>query len=1034
MEPREGIRTFLIADVRGYTVFTQQRGDEAAARLAARFAEIAREAVQERGGSVIEFRGDEALAVFVSSRQAIAAAALLQDRFVEQTAADPSLPLPVGIGLDVGEAVQLETGYRGGALNLAARLCGTAGPGEILASQSVVHLAGKVDNVRYSDRGELHLKGLADPVRAFRVISEAGDPSERIRPFLALQPQRRASAPLRLAERHRALALLLVLALVGAIVLPAWLVLRGGGSDRISGDALALVGVESGELEGSVPLEARPGDIDVGDGAVWVTLPDRGAVVQVDPETMGVVDTVPVGADPSGIAIGAGSVWVTNGGGSTVSRISPARNSVVQVVEVPEGPASVAVGQDGVWVANSLNDSVSHLDPGSGEVLSTIEVGDQPVGLAVDGSGVWVANAGSGTVSRIDPEQELVVQTIDVGNSPQAIASASGAIWVANLLDGTVSEIDPDTNAVVRTIPAAGSPNGVVVGGDSVWVSDESGGSVTRIDRASGSETTIPLGSETGSMALGEGGVWTGVRGPEAAHVGGTLAVTTSGVLDTFDPALAYFSESWNILSLTNDGLVGFKRVGGLEGAALVPDLATSIPDPVDGGTTYTFQLRSGIRYSNGTEVRPEDFRRALERAFRLRSGGAYHYAAIRGADTCARRPDACDLSAGIVSDDDANTVTFHLVRADPDFLYRLALPFAYAVPAGIPDDLADPVPATGPYMIERYQEAGELVLVRNPEFMEWASAARPDGFPDRIVWRFGVEDAEQVTETLGGGTDLMFRELPPDVLTDLESSHAGQVHFTPRGGVYFMSLDTAIPPFDDVRVRRALNFAVDRAAMADLFAGTGSSTCQILPPNFPGYVPYCPFTRSPNGTWTAPDPGQARSLVERSATAGSKVTVWATPEYAFGIPVAVGHYFVDLLAELGYRATLKVVQDGDRYFADTLDPSRDVQIAFSGWSADYPAESGFIIPVAACTAASNSNVQFCDPGIDRRMERASRLQLTDPAAAHRLWSSIEHDITDHALWVPLVSRSWVNFVSERLENYQVNPEWGPLVDQMWVQ
>ena len=347
-----------------------------------------RKAVEERGGSVIEFRGDEALAVFVSSRQAIVAAALLQDRFVEHTVADPSLPLPVGIGLDVGEAVQLETGYRGGALNLAARLCGTAGPGEILASQSVVHLAGKVDNVRYSDRGDLHLKGLADPVRVFRVISEAGDPSERIKPFLALQPQRRASAPLRLAERHRALALLLVLALVGAIVLPAWLVLRGGGSDRISGDALALVGVESGELEGSVPLEARPGDIDVGDGAVWVTLPDRGAVVQVDPETMGVVDTVPVGADPSGIAIGAGSVWVTNGGGSTVSRISPARNSVVQVVEVPEGPASVAVGQDGVWVANSLNDSVSHLDPGSGEVLRTIEVGDQPVGLAVDESGV----------------------------------------------------------------------------------------------------------------------------------------------------------------------------------------------------------------------------------------------------------------------------------------------------------------------------------------------------------------------------------------------------------------------------------------------------------------------------------------------------------------------------------------------------------------------------------------------------------------------------------------------------------------------
>ena len=135
MEPREGIRTFLIADVRGYTVFTQQRGDEAAARLTARFAEIAREAVEERGGSVIEFRGDEALAVFVSSRQAIVAAALLQDRFVEQTVADPSLPLPVGIGLDVGEAVQLEAGYRGGRGRTAAATSSapSIGPEEVIA-------------------------------------------------------------------------------------------------------------------------------------------------------------------------------------------------------------------------------------------------------------------------------------------------------------------------------------------------------------------------------------------------------------------------------------------------------------------------------------------------------------------------------------------------------------------------------------------------------------------------------------------------------------------------------------------------------------------------------------------------------------------------------------------------------------------------------------------------------------------------------------------------------------------------------------
>ena len=159
-----GIRTFLIADVRGYTLFTQERGDEAAAKLAARFAAIAREVVEEHGGSVIELRGDEALAVFNSARQAILAATDAQDRFLDETVADPTLPLPVGIGLDAGEAVPLEGGYRGGALNLAARLCGQAGPGEILASQGVIHLARKVDGVRVLDKGTLHLKGITEPV------------------------------------------------------------------------------------------------------------------------------------------------------------------------------------------------------------------------------------------------------------------------------------------------------------------------------------------------------------------------------------------------------------------------------------------------------------------------------------------------------------------------------------------------------------------------------------------------------------------------------------------------------------------------------------------------------------------------------------------------------------------------------------------------------------------------------------------------------------------------------------------------------
>jgi adenylate cyclase len=120
------VHAFLIADVRGYTSFTQERGDEEAERLAGRFAGVTRAVVEDHRGRVLELRGDEALVVFGSPRSAIRGAVALQQRFVEETIADPSLPLTVGIGLDAGEAVPVEGGYRGGALNVAARLCSLA--------------------------------------------------------------------------------------------------------------------------------------------------------------------------------------------------------------------------------------------------------------------------------------------------------------------------------------------------------------------------------------------------------------------------------------------------------------------------------------------------------------------------------------------------------------------------------------------------------------------------------------------------------------------------------------------------------------------------------------------------------------------------------------------------------------------------------------------------------------------------------------------------------------------------------------------
>jgi class 3 adenylate cyclase len=172
-EETSGVRTFLIADVRGYSRFTEEYGDEAAAQLTARFTCLVEEEVEAHGGELVEIRGDEALVTFESARQAIRAAVDLQGQFEAATEADADLPIKVGIGIDSGEAIRLPDGsFRGAALNIAARLCGRAHGGEVMISEATSRLAGRLGGLHYSDRGRVKLKNISEPVRVYKVYSE----------------------------------------------------------------------------------------------------------------------------------------------------------------------------------------------------------------------------------------------------------------------------------------------------------------------------------------------------------------------------------------------------------------------------------------------------------------------------------------------------------------------------------------------------------------------------------------------------------------------------------------------------------------------------------------------------------------------------------------------------------------------------------------------------------------------------------------------------------------------------------------------
>jgi class 3 adenylate cyclase len=158
------IHAFLIADIRGYTAFTQRFGDNAAAQLSTRFADIARSVLERWDGRLVEVRGDEVLGVFASARQAVLAAGELHARYAEELLQHPDLPVGIGVGLDLGEAIPVGEGFRGAALNRAARLCSLAGPGETLVSPGIVYVAPQIEGVEFRSRGQEQLKGFAEPV------------------------------------------------------------------------------------------------------------------------------------------------------------------------------------------------------------------------------------------------------------------------------------------------------------------------------------------------------------------------------------------------------------------------------------------------------------------------------------------------------------------------------------------------------------------------------------------------------------------------------------------------------------------------------------------------------------------------------------------------------------------------------------------------------------------------------------------------------------------------------------------------------
>jgi class 3 adenylate cyclase len=518
------VRTFLIADIRGYTHYSQEFGDKAASQLAQQFADLVRETLSQVEGELLELRGDEALCVFESARTALAAAVDLQRRLRQESGGGSALALGVGVGLDVGEAVSTEGGYRGRALNTAARLCSLAKPGEILASETVVALAGRDERFTFAPRRAARVKGIDAPVRFVEVVPDPPLPPLRLAP--------RAGAGARRIRPTLVVRSLAALFLIAGVALAAVLLWPDGdGSGAVPANSLAAVDPKTSKVSWHTSAGESPTLVSVAGEKAWL-LNRAQTISLVDVTERSLVRTFGIPATPAGIAAAPDGLWVGDSANPSVLKLDTETARVVEKISTPplqvvsglrtrEGDPFVDAGQmilteRALWFLSG-NATLTRIDARRGKVEARIRYGGipgaGPAYVAADAEAVWVYAPAGATLTRIDPETNEVVSSTELMASGP-MAAVFGSVWVADIQNNQVFQLAPGSvtgstaPSVVRSVAVGGTPVGVAAGAGALWVA-VAGGTVAKVDPLSGEVTdTIMVGGNLGGIYADENTVW----------------------------------------------------------------------------------------------------------------------------------------------------------------------------------------------------------------------------------------------------------------------------------------------------------------------------------------------------------------------------------------------------------------------------------------------------------------------------------------------------------------------------------------------
>jgi YVTN family beta-propeller protein len=577
----------------------------------------------------------------------------------------------------------------------------------------------------------------------------------------------------------------------------------------------------------------------------------------------------------------------------------------------------------------------------------------------VNAAGAWIANAGDNALVRVDTETNAVAATTPVGDGPTAVLATPTALWVANARDGTVMRLDPRSGKVNKTIRLGGTPDALATAAGQVWV----------------------------AIAPAP---------PRSPAAGGDARFTAQYDFTSLDPAL-FDGFALQVSYATCANLVTYPDKPAPEGSRIVPEVAEAVPIPTAGGTTYTFKIRPGFRFSppSNEAVTAMTFKSTIERVTnpRMKSPNAALFSGIVGYHAYVTGK-ARELS-GVVAR--GSTLTIKLSQPDGAFLADLALGFACAVPRDTPADPGgiNDIPSAGPYYLASYTSRQQLVLRRNPNY----HGDRPHRL-DQIVFAIGVDPSRALEEIEAGKADYAIDGLPREAGPRLESAYgpgskvakAGhqQYFISAALGARWLHMNTSRPLFSNVRLRRAVNYAIDRRGLV----AQGLRFQEVNPFNAGAptddYMP--PVTVGATNFHLYPLNGPDLPRAKRLAGPVHATAIMYTPNVPPWLQEAqiIRHD----LKPLGIDVQVKEFPIGD-FFARLSRRGEPFDLAVSGYS--FPPDPVQILAAfdgSTIGPKNNSNLSyFNDPVINRKLKAVAKLSGAKRyRAASRLALELERD------------------------------------------